>query len=203
MTIAEKIAPLQAWHIATSIRLHFEDRLDAVKYRFKMASLTQKAFEIRKDRYHFEKLSRKHSDLNDAIWYCVANVLAGNKWIGDMNEEPFIELKAYHESMKYRFEQELKVIRDKHGNVFDELMKGSDRPPRILMAYAASEVSIHALSVIQCLTGFLNNEMKNVSDPLGLWNEHAIRVKKYAQILSRDLHVPAYRDIVISVFTST
>ena len=67
MTVTEKITPLQAWHLATSIKLHFDGKLDAVKYHYKMPSLTQKAFDARKDRYHFEKLARRHGTTTSSM----------------------------------------------------------------------------------------------------------------------------------------
>jgi len=203
VTVTEKITPLQAWHIATSIRLHFEGKFDAVKYHFKMPSLTQKAFEARKDRYFFEKLARNHAPLDEAIWYCTSNVMNGNKWIGDMNEEPYTDLCAWHESMNYRFEQEMKALQDS-GETFDGLLLDltqEGKPPRILQAYASNKISIHAIGVVQCLTKFIDYEMSKVKDPLGLWKEHSTQVQAYAKILERKLHQSILRNIVIQSFT--
>lgn len=202
MNTSEKITALQAWNIATSMKLHFEGKLDAVKYRFSMKSLTAKSFEGRKDRYHFEKLARRHSDFNECIWYCASNVMAGNKWIGDMNEEPYVELRAYHESMNYRFEQEVKALAES-GEEFDALLMdktGEGKAPRLLQSYASGKASIHLISIIQCLTGFLR-EMAKVKDPLGMWEEHATRVSAYSKILERNMHSPTFKNIVIKAFT--
>lgn len=204
MTVTEKITPLQAWHLATSIKLHFDGKLDAVKYRFKMPSLTQKAFDVRKDRYHFEKLARKHSDFNECVWYCASNVMAGNKWIGDMNEEPLVELRAWHESMNYRFEQEMKALAES-GETFDGLLLDTTqegKPPRLLQSYASGKTSIHSTAIIQCLTKFIEREMPKVKDPLSMWEEHSTRVKAYGRILEQSLHQPTMKGIVIRTFTS-
>lgn len=200
--VTEKITPIQAWNIATTMKLHFEGKLDAVKYRFSMKNLTAKSFEGRKDRYHFEKLARKHSDLNECIWYCASNVMSGNKWIGDMNEEPYVELRAYHESMNYRFEQEIKALAES-GEKFDDLLMditGEGKAPRLLQSYASGKSSIHLIAIIQALTGFLR-EMPKVKDPLRMWEEHATRVSAYSKILVHNLDAPTFKRIVISAFT--
>ena len=203
---SNKVTPLQAWNLVTSIKLHFEGKLDAVKYRFSMKSLSAQAFEARKDRYFFEKLARRHSEFNECLWYVSANVMAGKKWIGSMNEEPYIELRAYHESMQYRFSQEIKSVVERFSD-FDDMLEANHRldgvrPPPILAAYSQDKVSIHGLAILQTLTGFLDREMPKVNDPLGLWTEHSLKARKYAQLLARELHIPTYRQITIDAFTS-
>jgi hypothetical protein len=199
--IPEKIVPLQAWHIVMSVKLHFEGKLDAVKYRFRMSSLTQKALDARKDRYHIEKLARKYSTADEAIWFVTSNILAGNKWIGDMNEGPYTEFRAWHESMEYRFTQEIKSLAEKDRSIDNLLVSSNGKPPRLLQSYAAEKTSIHTIALIECLTSFLTNEMIKVDDPLGMWEDHARLVRSYAALLGRNLHKPTYSKIVISQFT--
>jgi len=169
-----------------------------------MRSLTPQAFEARKDRYFFEKLARKHSDFHECVWYCTSNLIHGNKWIGSMNEEPFTDLKAWHESMDYRFEQELKKLAE-DGETFDGLLlnlKLDGKPPRLLQSYASGKTSIHAIGIVECLTGFLSREMNKVIDPLLMWEEHSTCVRAYARILETKIDKVAMKSIVIKVFTS-
>lgn len=204
------ITPLQAWHVCTSIKLHFEDKIDAVKYNFKMPSLTPKAFEARKDRYFFEKLARQRPRLNECVWYVTANVLADNTWVGEMKSEPYNELVGWHQSAWYRFESEMKQISERFENFDDMLerrvtLREGTCPPPILTAFSNGDVSIHSIAVLHSLTGFLDREMKEVTDPLGMWNQSAIKVKKYCRVLNFDcpFDMTKMRKLVIEAFTST
>ena len=205
---SDKVTPLQVWNLVTSIKLHFEGKFDAIKYRFSMKSLSAQAFEIRKDRYYFEKLARRHSDFNECLWYSAANVMVGNRWIGSMNEEPYVALQSYHESMIYRFGEEMKSLARSEGSLDRLLISIDNQPPRILKAVASGTLSIHAAAILEALAQFLNREMPKISDPLGLWEEHHLKIEKYAQLLSWDSRIfsnsnrKSLRDVVIKSFTS-
>lgn len=184
---SQKINPVQAWQLCTSVKLYFEDKYDAPKYNFRMPSLTASGLLGRKDRYFFEKLARNHSEFDECLWFVVSNVLAGNGWIGDMNEQTFTEFSAWHQSMAYRFEQELKSVMNRFGCLDDALEAQINlrdtRPPPILFAYTQKDISIHTIAILQCFTSFLDREMRNVPDPLGMWNDHCGKIVKYAKIL--------------------
>ena len=80
------IQPFDAYSYYMSIKLHFErDSYDALKYNFK-SSATQKSFMVRKDKYHFAKISKKFVDSKDLVAYYVSNFVRGSKWVGDMLE---------------------------------------------------------------------------------------------------------------------
>lgn len=202
MQLTEKISPLQAWNIATSVKLHFEGKLDAVKYRYSMKSLTAKAFETRKDKYYFEKLARKHSTLQECVWYCASNVMDGNKWIGSMCEEPYDNLSAWHQSMDYRFAEEMKAFAAT-GETFDALLMDltlTGKPPRLIQFIAAEKTSVHAGAIIQCLTNFIDREMGKVIDPLSMWEEHARRLRAYGKILETNLNRGVMKAIILKAF---
>lgn len=202
-----RINPVDAWRIFSAIRLHFDGNYDAHKYNFRMPNLKSSAFEGRRDRYFFERAAKNHPTQDDYVWFCVANILYGHKWIGEMTETAYDELKAWHESMSYKFTEELRHIIDRFGT-FDDMVEAHSkmdhngkRPPPILVAYSNLDISIHTIAIIEHLTGFLKREMVGVGDPMGLWNTHATRVIKYAPFLKTKLDAHKYKNIVISLFT--
>jgi hypothetical protein len=200
-----RINPVDAWRIFSAVRLHFDGNYDAHRYNFRMPNLKPSAFEGRRDRYFFEKAARNYATQDDYVWFCVSNILYGHKWIGEMNQTAYDELKTWHESMAYKFTEELKLILDRFGN-FDDMIEANvkldgTRPPPILVAYSNLEVSIHTITILECLTGFLKKEMVSVSDPMGIWNTHATRIMKYAPFLKAKLDANKYKNIVISLFT--
>ena len=54
----------EAYRIYNAIRLHFNTDYNAIKYHFK-TNVSPSSFEIKKERYFFEKLARTYPNLND------------------------------------------------------------------------------------------------------------------------------------------
>lgn len=58
----QKVSGFDAWSIYTAIKLHFgTSGYDAFKFNFKGPRLKHSSFENRRDRYFFEKLTRRYS----------------------------------------------------------------------------------------------------------------------------------------------
>lgn len=205
-----KLNPFEAFHLVTSVKLHFDDKYDAVKYRFRLGPrMSPATFDARRDKYFFERLARNHSDPDDCLWYVVANVMVGNGWIGKMTEEPFVELSSWHQAATYKFETELNSIRNRFGYLDDALecdarLSGT-RPPALLTAYINEDISIHTIAIMNCLTGFLKKEMTKVSDPLGMLGAHATKIQKYSDILTArsTINAEKCRDVILKLFSAS
>lgn len=66
-----------------SLKLHFtSNNYDYFKYHGK-TNVSTSTFLKRKDKYTFYKLSRKYN-LDDLRDFYIANLLEGDKWVGDM-----------------------------------------------------------------------------------------------------------------------
>jgi hypothetical protein len=78
----------EAFTIYQALKLHFtSDSYDFHKYNGK-TNVTVTAFENRKDKYFFYKLSRKFTQKDDLISFISANFLESDKyWIGDLLTE--------------------------------------------------------------------------------------------------------------------
>ena len=79
----------EAFCLFQAIKLHFTSAsYDFFKYNGK-SNISVTAFENRKDKYHFYKLSRKFPNKEMLIEFLVANFLEKDKlWVGDLlNEE--------------------------------------------------------------------------------------------------------------------
>ena len=70
----------EAYRIYNAIRLHFNTDFNAVKYHFKTKASTPSSFEMKKERYFFEKLARTYSNQNDLIAFYTSNFLKENTW---------------------------------------------------------------------------------------------------------------------------
>ena len=75
----------EAFGLYESLKLHFaKDSYDFFKYNGK-TNISITAFENRKDKYHFYKLSRKYSAKEDLTAFIVANLIEKDGlWVGDL-----------------------------------------------------------------------------------------------------------------------
>jgi len=201
---SERINPIQAWQAAISIKRHFAGHFDAFKYKFRMPNLRQAAFEVRRDRYFYEKASRKYPTHAEYCWFITANILAGVEWIGDMSEENLTKLQSRLESLKYIVHSDLKKIVQIFPR-FDELLIDTEQngnPPRILQLYAQGEITLETITIINMVTDdFLSHVMPSVDDPLELWNGHALRVIKYQPFVrSLGIDLKVYSNLILTTW---
>lgn len=75
----------ETFEIYQALKLHFtSDSYDFFKYNGK-TNVSVTAFENRKDKYHFYKLSRKCTNKDDLINFIVANFVEDEKsWVGNL-----------------------------------------------------------------------------------------------------------------------
>ena len=98
-----------AYQIYQSLKLHFTSDYDAVKYNYKTA-VKRNTFEKRRDRYFFEKLSRRFNR-EQLIDYFTSNLIENpNVWIGDMSDDVYKAYIARYDKLTYMFEQDMKSL---------------------------------------------------------------------------------------------
>lgn len=95
------------------LKNHFNGRYDVIKYRWQM-KLSDKAYQNRKDRYFFERLSNKHN-LNELCLIFISNLVANqNAWIGEISDsDALIFYREYIgklSQVKTRFVDDVKNI---------------------------------------------------------------------------------------------
>ena len=94
-----------------ALKAHFgKGDYDFVKYGGK-SSATKDSFWKRTDRLFFVKTQRKYKKKQVIQDYLVSNFVRNTKgWLGDFNDENYIEWKKRTQSMSYNFKQELEKI---------------------------------------------------------------------------------------------
>lgn len=102
-----------------SLKNHFtQESYDFVRYRGK-TNATKEAFEKRKDRLQFQKLSRKAPE-DEIVGFIIANLVAGKTWVGQFLEQ---EADAIYENFK-------KAVTDLIGTVASETKQALETHPR-------------------------------------------------------------------------
>jgi hypothetical protein len=192
-----------AYQIYQSLKLHFTTDYDAVKYNYKTA-VRQDTFEKRRDRYFFEKLSRRFNR-EQLIDYFTANLIENsNVWIGDMSDDVYKAYVARYDKLTYMFDQDIKKMSNK-GYTFEDLCTVTEDFSQnpLLEALRSSEINVETVVLLDILVNFLKRVRSVLSDPLGINNEVINVLLKYKLImLQKPLPRNKIRDKVLLSFTN-
>ena len=193
----------QAYQIYQSLKLHFTTDYDAVKYNYK-TSVKQSSFDRRKDRYFFEKLSRRFNK-EELIHYFTANLIENQKvWIGDMSDEIYSAYVARYDKLTYMFDEDVKFLYNK-GYTFDQLCSITEdyAASPLLEALRAHEIRTETVVLLDILVNFLKRLRATISDPLGINKEMIDMLIKYKPImLQKPLPKNKIKDKILLLFTS-
>jgi len=179
-----------AFCLYESLKLHFnKDSYDFFKYNGK-TNVTITAFENRKDKYHFYKLSRKYSDKQDLTDFIVANLMINERlWVGDLLSE---DAEVRHrvrkktlQSLSYVFENDCKTLFEGTSNPNDVIKTNGDYP--ILLTKALrKEITIETLVILNKILNFFPMWDKKITDTVR-WPDFRRRCEKYASFLPQDM----------------
>lgn len=193
----------QTYQIYQSLKLHFTSDYDAVKYNFKTA-VRQDTFERRRDRYFFEKLSRRF-DKEKLIHYFTSNLIQNpNGWIGDMSDEIYNAYIARYDKLTYMLSQDMNLMSDK-GYSFDQLCTTSDNNTSnpLLESLRSGEIQLESVVLVDIMVNFLNRLKSDLSDPLGINKDLIDLLLKYKLImLQSPLPHNKLKEKVLNTFTN-
>jgi T4 gene Gp59 loader of gp41 DNA helicase/T4 gene Gp59 loader of gp41 DNA helicase C-term len=178
------MTPYETYQLFLAIKMHFtQPSYDFFKYNGKVRT-DHRAFERRRDKYQFFKLS-KH---RDPLGYLVANFAAGNsgKWIGDFltdsSERVYDEWLARQQSITYRFKSDLVQFQDDFREIF---RVSHGQHPQLLTSFKRGDVTIETLTILNNLLTFFPTWDKKIEDTI-LWPSIRDRCLKYAPFIKYD-----------------
>lgn len=175
----------QAYQIYNALKLHFTSNYDAVKYNFR-TSAKRDSFERRRDRYFFEKLSRRF-DKEKLIQFCTANLIHDpTVWVGSMTDAIYNDYIGRHDKLTYMLTQDMNLMVDR-GYSFDQICTTSDNfsSNPLLETLRASEISHESVVLVDILVNFLNRLKSDLSDPLDINKDSIDLLIKYKAIMLR------------------
>ena len=191
-----KVTPFETYQTYLSMKSHFTNRkYDFFKYGGKSRA-TMSSFNKRKDKYWFEKTSRKYSD-EEVLDFLLANFVNAdtpqNLWIGEMinsGERTYAEWMRRKQSMTYIFkEQSEKLLSE---NDLEEVFKCSKGHPPLLRKYLGGEISLETLMILEKVFSFAKNFDKKLDDPV--WETVSLKLRKYNPFLN--INVFHYKKIL-------
>ena len=181
-----KVTPFETYRTYLSMKSHFTNpKFDFFKYGGKSRA-TITSFNKRKDKYWFEKTSRKYSD-QQIIDFLLANFATTdnpqNLWIGEIinsGERNYSQWMKRNQSLTYLFkEQSNELLLDKNLNEVFDCSKGH---PPILKKYLGGEISLETLTILEKVFSFVSKFDKKLTDPV--WESVSLKIKKYNPFLN-------------------
>ena len=164
------VTPFETYQHYLSLKNHFTNpKYDFFKYGAKTrASIT--SFNKRKDKYWFEKTSRKYSD-KEVVDFLVSNFTATdnpqNLWIGEIinsGERNYYDWIRRQQSLTYLFKEQSRELLSE--NKLESLFNCTKGHPLILKKYLSGTVSLETLTIFDKIFHFSKNFDKNLDDPV-------------------------------------
>ena len=194
------VTPFETYQHYLSLKNHFTNpKYDFFKYGAKTrASMT--SFNKRKDKYWFEKTSRKYSD-KEVVDFLVSNFTATdnpqNLWIGEIinsGERNYSEWMRRQQSLTYLFKEQSNELLSE--NELESLFNCTKGHPLILKKFLSGSVSLETLTIFDKVFHFSKNFDKKLDDPV--WESVSLKLKKYSPFLNIDMfhYKKILRDIV-------
>jgi len=197
-----KVTPFETYRTYLSMKSHFTNpKFDFFKYGGKSRA-TMTSFNKRKDKYWFEKTSRKYSD-QQVLDFLLSNfVIADNPqnlWIGEIinsGERNYADWMRRKQSLTYLFkEQSGKLLSENELETVFDCSKGH---PVILKKYLGGEISLETLTILEKVFSFVRDFDKKLTDPV--WETVSLKIKKYIPFIN--INVYNYKKILKEVISN-
>jgi hypothetical protein len=194
------MSPFDVYVNYLGLKAHFSNpKYDYFKYNKKVrASLT--SFNRRKDRYFFERTSRKYED-KEIVDFLVSNFVSAdnpqNLWIGEIinsGERTYVEWMRRQQSLRYLFKEQSNEFFSQI-KLKDALNCSRGHPP-VLKSFLSGKISIETLVIYDKIFLFASKFDKKLLDPV--WETVSLKIKKYSPFLNIDVfpYKKILRDII-------
>jgi len=191
------VTPIDVYKTYLAFKNHFTKKsYNYFKYGGKSKASVQ-AYNKRKDRYFFERMSRKKSD-EEIKDYFLANFVECDDpdrlWIGEIISSGEDNLKSWmkrSQTMSYMFKTEVEVFVNREN--FQQLfsIKGQSHP-EVLKKYLQGALSIETMVILDIILEYVKNFDKKLEDPV--WETVSLKIKKYKPFLN--INVNKYKSIL-------
>jgi len=190
------VTPFETYQSYLSMKSHFTNpKYDFFKYGGKSRA-TMSSFNKRKDKYWFEKTSRKYSD-EEVLNFLLANFVTTdnpqNLWIGEIinsGERNYTEWMKRKQSLTYLFKEQVEKLISENG--LEKVFNCSKGHPPLLKRYLGGEISLETLTILEKVFSFVKDFDEKLKDPV--WETVSMKIKKYIPFLN--INVFHYKKIL-------
>ena len=176
----------ETFALYNALKLHFtKDSFDFFKYGGK-SRVSVNAFENRKDKWFFYKISRRYIKREELISFMVSNLLENeNLWVGELLEEKsntvYLKRQKVIQSLSYTFKNDCLNLFEGSENPNDVLKTSGDYP--ILLKKALQkQVEIETICILNSILKFFGTWNRKITDTIR-WPEYCRKINKYAPFL--------------------
>jgi hypothetical protein len=183
------VTPFETYQHYLSLKNHFTNpKYDFFKYGAKTrASVT--SFNKRKDKYWFEKTSRKYSD-KEVLDFLVSNFVEAdnpsNLWIGEIinsGERTYAEWMRRQQSLTYLFKEQSTELFSE--NELETVFNCSKGHPIVLKRFLSGRLSPETFVIYDKIFSIVKDFDKKLLDPV--WETVSLKIKKYNPFLNIDV----------------
>ena len=168
------------------MKSHFTNRkYDFFRYGGKSRA-TMTSFNKRKDKYWFEKTSRKYSD-GEIVDFLLANFVTTdnpkNLWIGEIinsGERTYADWMRRKQSISYLFKEESEKLLEE--NELVQLFECGKGHPIILKRFLGGDISLETLVIYDIIFSFSEKFDEKLLDPV--WETVSLKIRKYKPFLN-------------------
>lgn len=180
-----------------ALKTHFAKwEYDYFLFRGRTAKITPAAFEKRKDRYWFEKLSNLYNPHERILAHCCVDERV---WIRDIvnQKEVYLEWQARQDTLTRVFAEEIRRLK----KIFDaNFLFTPGMHPYLVREYLGGRISLETLTIISDLTDCVSYWSDNAGeDPI--FEMVIRRIMKYTKFLDYDME--KFRAILIASVEET
>jgi len=176
--------PFSVYKTYLGIKSHF----NSATYDYTLygnVNAKHQTFLSRRDRYFFEKISKKYKD-DEIVNFFVANFLTNeNIWVGDLltseTESVYCDWRRRRESIEYIFEQDVERICENLENnnmKFDDMFKCQNGHPHIFKMLLQKQITPETYVILDNILNFIKNLDNKLNGDVA-YSTMSKRYKKY------------------------
>jgi hypothetical protein len=171
------------------MKSHFTNsKYDFFKYGGKSRA-TVTSFNKRKDKYWFEKSSRKYSD-KEIVDFLLSNFVSAdnpqNLWIGEIinsGERTYADWMRRQQSLTYLFKEQSTELFSE--NELETVFNCSKGHPIVLKKFLSGKLSPETFVIYDKIFSIVKDFDKKLLDPV--WETVSLKIKKYNPFLNIDV----------------
>jgi len=182
------LSPFDTYKQYLAYKNHFtREKYDYHRYGGRSKAKVE-SFYKRKDRYFFEKMSRKYNDDQVKDFFLANFVDTDNPqglWIGNIiktGEVVYKEWMKRQQSLFYNFKQNSEDMMDEYD--YEEFFDASKGHPPILKEHLGGKISVEEMCVYEKVFSYCKDYDKLLDDPV--WKVVGLKIRKYLPFLNID-----------------
>ena len=184
-----RVAPFEVYCEYLALKNHFSNpKYDYFKYNKKVRA-TITSFNKRRDKYFFEKTSRKYND-EEIVNFLVANFVESTSvnqvWIGEIissGERTYADWTKRQQSLTYLFKEQSNELLS--NNELENLFSCLKGHPVILKRFLGGDISLETFVIYDRIFSFRKKFDKKLKDPV--WQTVSLKLQKYSPFLNIDV----------------